>query len=105
MTSPTPPAPAAGTPSAEPGSEFRKDMGPWANFALGFTYLSPVVSTYTLFGIAIVDGGPPMIWAFLLAGCGQFLVALIFGEIVAPYPSRAASTRGPGGCGASAGRG
>ncbi len=24
----------------------------WANFALGFTYLSPVVATYTLFAIA-----------------------------------------------------
>jgi amino acid transporter len=67
-------------------SEFRKDMGPWSNFALGFTYLSPVVSTYTLFGAALSEGGPPMIWAFLLAGAGQFLVALVFGEIVAQYP-------------------
>ncbi|WP_247745753.1 APC family permease [Streptomyces oryzae] len=85
-------APGAGAPGAEapgaeaPGSEFRKEMGPWANFALGFTYLSPVVSTYTLFGSALAEGGPPMIWAFLLAGCGQFLVALVFGEIVAQFP-------------------
>ncbi|MES4891258.1 APC family permease [Streptomyces sp. NPDC096012] len=86
MTGPQPPAPAAGGTGGEPGSEFRKDMGPWANFALGFTYLSPVVSTYTLFGTALATGGPPMIWAFLLAGCGQFLVALVFGEIVAQYP-------------------
>lgn len=70
----------------ESGSEFRKDMGPWANFALGFTYLSPVVSTYTLFGTALSTGGPPMIWAFLIAGCGQFLVSLVFGETVAQYP-------------------
>ncbi|MGW8379491.1 APC family permease [Streptomyces sp. ODS28] len=70
----------------ERGSEFRKDMGPWANFALGFTYLSPVVSTYTLFGTALAEGGPPMIWAFVMAGAGQFLVALIFGEVVAQYP-------------------
>lgn len=70
----------------EGGSEFRKDMSPWANFALGFTYLSPVVSTYTLFGTALAEGGPPMIWAFLMAGAGQFLVALVFGEIVAQYP-------------------
>ncbi|MBG0857674.1 amino acid permease [Streptomyces spinoverrucosus] len=61
-------------------------MGPWANFALGFTYLSPVVSTYTLFATALATGGPPMIWAFVLAGCGQFLVALVFGEVVAQYP-------------------
>ncbi|GGO56931.1 amino acid permease [Streptomyces daqingensis] len=68
------------------GSEFRKEMGPWANFALGFTYLSPVVSTYTLFATSLATGGPPMIWAFLLAGAGQFLVALVFGEVVAQYP-------------------
>jgi amino acid transporter len=45
-----------------------------------------VVSTYTLFGTALATGGPPMIWAFLLAGAGQYLVALVFGEIVAQYP-------------------
>ncbi|WP_435210611.1 APC family permease [Streptomyces sp. bgisy034] len=44
------------------------------------------MSTCTLFGTAIVEGGPPMVWAFLIAGCGQFLVALIFGEVVAQYP-------------------
>ncbi|MFD5074892.1 APC family permease [Streptomyces sp. NPDC058371] len=76
----------AGSPDEAPASEFRKDMGPWANFALGFTYLSPVVSTYTLFGTALATGGPPMIWAFLMAGAGQFLVALVFGEVVAQYP-------------------
>ncbi|CAM03470.1 amino acid/polyamine/organocation transporter (APC superfamily) [Saccharopolyspora erythraea NRRL 2338] len=67
-------------------SEFRRDMSLWANFSLGFTYLSPVVSTYTLFGLALATGGPPMIWSFLLAGAGQFLVALVYGEIVAQYP-------------------
>lgn len=71
---------------AHPGDEFRKEMGPWANFALGFTYLSPVVSTYTLFATALATGGPPMIWAFVLAGLGQFLVALVFGEVVSQYP-------------------
>jgi len=61
-------------------------MSPWANFSLGFTYLSPVVSTYTLFAVALADGGPPMIWSFLIAGAGQFLVALVFSEVVAQYP-------------------
>ncbi|TWP48170.1 amino acid permease [Lentzea tibetensis] len=67
-------------------SEFKRDMSPWANFSLGFTYLSPVVSTYTLFGTALALGGPPMIWSFVVAGVGQFLVALVFGELVAQYP-------------------
>jgi len=30
------------------------DGSPWADFSLGFTYLSPVVGTYTAFGIALV---------------------------------------------------
>ena len=58
----------------------------WANFSLGFTYLSPVVATYTLFGIAIATGGPPMIWWLVIVGVGQFLVALVFGEVVSQFP-------------------
>jgi amino acid transporter len=67
-------------------SEFKRDMSPWANFALGFTYLSPVVGIYSLFAIALATGGPPMIWWLVIVGLGQLLVALVFGEIVSQYP-------------------
>ena len=67
-------------------SEFKRDMSLWANFALGFTYLSPVVGIYTLFASSLMLGGPPMIWALLIAGVGQLLVALVFGEIVSQFP-------------------
>ncbi|MDZ4264795.1 MAG: amino acid permease [Mycobacterium sp.] len=67
-------------------SEFKREMSPWANFSLGFTYLSPVVGVYTLFAYALATGGPPMIWSFLIVGLGQFLVALSFSEVVAQYP-------------------
>ncbi|MCC5574908.1 amino acid permease [Microtetraspora sp. AC03309] len=67
-------------------SEFKRDMTPWANFSLGFTYLSPVVGVYSLFAYALATGGPPMIWSFVIVGVGQFLVALIFSEVVAQYP-------------------
>jgi amino acid transporter len=67
-------------------SEFRREMSPWANFALGFTYLSPVVGIYTLFAVALATGGPPMIWWLVIVGLGQLLVALVFGEIVSQYP-------------------
>ena len=33
-------------------SEFKRDMSAWANFSLGFTYLSPVVGIYTMFAYA-----------------------------------------------------
>ncbi|EFG79251.1 amino acid permease [Mycobacterium parascrofulaceum ATCC BAA-614] len=67
-------------------SDFRRDMSPWANFSLGFTYLSPVVGIYTVFAFALATAGPPMIWSLLIAGIGQMLVALVFSEVVAQFP-------------------
>jgi Amino acid transporters len=67
-------------------SEFKRDMSLWANFALGFTYLSPVVGIYSLFAVGLITGGPAMIWWLVIVGLGQLLVALIFGEIVSQYP-------------------
>lgn len=67
-------------------SNFERTMGFWENFALGFTYLSPVVGVYSVFAMALRAGGPPMIWNYLLVGLGQLLVCLIFGEVVSQYP-------------------
>lgn len=67
-------------------SNFNRTMSLWENFALGFTYLSPVVGVYTLFGLCLAAGGPPMFWAYLLVGMGQMLVCLIFGEVVSQFP-------------------
>src|SRR5262245_60109884 len=65
---------------------FQRSMGLWGNFALGFTYLSPVVGVYTLFSLSLAAGGPPFFWSYLIVGAGQFLVCLVFGEIVSQYP-------------------
>ncbi len=67
-------------------SNFKRSMSLSENFALGFTYLSPVVGVYTLFGLCLAAGGPPMFWAYLLVGLGQLLVCLIFGEVVSQFP-------------------
>ncbi len=67
-------------------SDFKRDMSLWANFSLGFTYLSPVVGVYTLFAASLMTGGPPMVWSFVIAGLGQLLVALVFGEVIAQFP-------------------
>ncbi|WP_340374940.1 amino acid permease [Streptomyces sp. SS7] len=85
---PPPPADADSQRLAALGyeSEFKRDMSLWANFSLGFTYLSPVVGVYTLFAASLMAGGPPMIWAFVIAGVGQLLVALVFSEVVAQFP-------------------
>ncbi|MCK8686910.1 APC family permease [Pseudomonas umsongensis] len=67
-------------------SDFNRSMSLWENFSLGFTYLSPVVGVYTLFGLCLAAGGPPMFWSYLLIGAGQMLVCLIFGEVVSQFP-------------------
>lgn len=67
-------------------SNFERSMGLWENFSLGFTYLSPVVGVYTLFGLCLAAGGPPMFWTYLLIGLGQLLVCLVFCEVVSQFP-------------------
>jgi amino acid transporter len=67
-------------------SHFDRTMSKWENFSLGFTYLSPVVGVYTIFASAFIAGGPPMWWTYILVGLGQFMVSLVFGEIVSQFP-------------------
>jgi amino acid transporter len=67
-------------------SNFERSMTKWENFSLGFTYLSPVVGVYSVFAAAMAAGGPPMWWNYLLVGLGQWLVCLIFGEVVSQFP-------------------
>ena len=61
-------------------------MGIWPNFALGFTYLSPVVGIYTLFAYSLATGGGAAFWAIPIVVFGQLMVVLVFGEIVSQYP-------------------
>jgi amino acid transporter len=66
--------------------KFKRSMSLWANFALGFTYLSPLVGIYSLFAFGLTTGGPPSIFWIFIVGAGQLLVALVFGEVVSQYP-------------------
>ena len=68
------------------GGDFHRSMNLWSNIALGFTYLSPLVGVYSLFAYSLSLGGPAAIWWIVIVGCGQMLVALVFGEVVSQYP-------------------
>ena len=68
------------------GTDFHRSMSLWSNIALGFTYLSPLVGVYSLFAYSLSIGGPPAMWWIIIVGCGQFMVALVFGEVVSQYP-------------------
>lgn len=86
-------------------ADYKREMSFWGNFALGFTYLSPVVGVYSLFAFALGTGGPPMIWAVVLAALGQLLVASCSARSSRSSLSQAAYIRGPAGSGASGGPG
>ncbi|MCE0811395.1 APC family permease [Buttiauxella sp. S04-F03] len=68
------------------GEQFNRSIGLMSNFALGFTYLSPLTAVYSLFALAVTLAGPPAIWWILIVACGQLLVALVFGEVASQYP-------------------
>lgn len=68
------------------GTDFHRSMSLWSNIALGFTYLSPLVGVYSLFAFSLSLGGPPTMWWIVIVGTGQFLVAMVFGEVVSQYP-------------------
>ena len=65
---------------------FDRKVSLWANFALGFVYLSPLVGVVSLFAVGLAIAGPPSIFWILIIGLGQLLVALVFGEVVSQFP-------------------
>lgn len=65
---------------------FHRSMNFWGTFALGFTYLSPLVGIYSLFALALSAGGPPSIFWLVIVAAGQLLVSLVFSEVVSQYP-------------------
>src|ERR1700748_1072803 len=61
-------------------------LGLFSNFAVAFTYLSPMVGIYSLFVLGVGTGGPAYIWLTILPVLGMLLVALVFGEFASHYP-------------------
>lgn len=63
-----------------------RSLGLFSNFAVGFTYLSPLVGVYSLFGYGLATGGPAFFWTIPIVMAGQLLVLLTFAEIASQYP-------------------
>ncbi|MFI6370617.1 APC family permease [Streptomyces sp. NPDC050546] len=66
--------------------KFDRKVSLWANFALGFVYLSPLVGVVALFAVGLATAGGPSVFWIAIVGAGQFLVALVFGEVVSQFP-------------------
>ena len=66
--------------------QLTRALGLSGNFAIGFTYLSPLVGVYSLFTYGLATGGPSMFWSIPLVMLGQMFVMLTFAEVASQYP-------------------
>ena len=66
--------------------QLNRVLGFFSNFAVGFTYLSPMVGIYSLFVFGAATGGPAYIWLTIIPVVGMLFVALVFGELASHYP-------------------
>ncbi len=66
--------------------QLNRVLGFFANFAVAFTYLSPMVGIYSLFVLGVGTGGPAYVWLTWIPVIGMLFVALVFGELASHYP-------------------
>jgi amino acid transporter len=66
--------------------QLNRVLGYFANFAVAFTYLSPMVGIYSLFVLGVGTGGPAYVWLTWIPVIGMLFVALVFGELASHYP-------------------
>jgi amino acid transporter len=66
--------------------QLNRVLGFFANFAVAFTYLSPMVGIYSLFLLGVGVGGPAYLWLTIIPVVGMLFVALVFGELASHYP-------------------
>jgi len=66
--------------------ELRRTLDLLASFSIAFSYISPVVGVYTLFGYGLATGGPAFVWGLPVVVAGQLLVVLVFCELSVAYP-------------------
>src|SRR3979409_945613 len=66
--------------------ELRRDLGSFASFAAGFSFVSILTTVFQLFAFGFSFGGAAFFWTWPIVFAGQLLVALCFAELAARYP-------------------
>jgi amino acid transporter len=66
--------------------QFKRALGLFADFSLGYSYMSPIAGFYALFAYALTTAGPSFFWTMPLVLIGHTLVALVFAEASSQYP-------------------
>ena len=66
--------------------QFKRVLGLFADFSLGYSYMSPLAGFYALFAYALTTAGPAYFWTVPVILFGQILVAMVFAEASSQYP-------------------
>src|ERR1700712_1879300 len=66
--------------------ELRRDLGSFASFAAGFSFVSILTTVFQLFAFGFSFGGPAFVFTWPVVFVGQLMVALVFAELAATYP-------------------
>lgn len=66
--------------------ELRREFGFFHAFAISFADTSLIVAFYGVFALVLGAAGPTFFWGLLVVLVGQFLVALILGEVASNWP-------------------
>ncbi|MFB7415915.1 amino acid permease [Streptomyces sp. NPDC056210] len=90
-TTPSPPPPAGVTDDGTLAAfgyrqELRRQMGRYASFAAGFSFISVLTTVFQFFSLGYSFGGPLFFWTWPAVLIGQLLVAACFAELAARYP-------------------
>ncbi len=75
--------------------QLRRNVGPFASFAAGFSFVSILTTVFQLFGLGFGFGGAGFFWTWPTVFAGQLLVALCFAELAARYPISGRCSSGP----------
>ncbi|MFZ3555098.1 amino acid permease [Streptomyces sp. BH055] len=66
--------------------QLRRQMGRYASFAAGFSFISVLTTVFQFFSLGYSFGGPLFFWTWPAVLAGQLLVAACFAELAARYP-------------------
>jgi urea carboxylase system permease len=66
--------------------QLARNIGGYASFAAGFSFVSILTTVFQLFGFGFSFAGPGFFWTWPAVFLGQLLVALQFAELAARWP-------------------
>lgn len=66
--------------------QLSRNLGTYASFAAGFSFVSILTTVFQLFGFGFSFAGPGFFWTWPVVFLGQLLVALQFAELAARWP-------------------